>query len=153
MSFMSGPEEKQSQPEKTEHVDERLNNIAYSLGYFLGNTRLRAQHFAQAFREGNVESNHIHQEPVEAQREPLEQQMETNSIITEYAATPRQPEPTGTSKAEDMIEIVGIQLDTLFTVSRILMRRTVARIREDVEDIWVESQMLRKRQRRRRLER
>ena len=144
---MSEPEEKQSQSEKTDRVDERLDNIAYSLGYFLGNTRVRAQHFAQAFREGHVESSYAQQE--QEHNISSEQHMEASSLAAEYAATPRQPKPNMAQKAEDVIEIVGIQLDTLFTVSRILMRRTAARIREDVEYIWVESKILRKQQKRR----
>lgn len=146
---MDESEKKQPQPEKTERVKERLDNVAYSLGYFLGNTRLRAQRIVEAFPKGNIQSTTIHQEPVEEQNVPSGQHMETNSLAIEYAATPSQPEPGVVHKVKDVIEMAGIQLDILFTASRILARRTTVRIRENAENIWVESQMLRKRQRRR----
>lgn len=146
---MNEPEEKQPQPEKTERVKERLDNVAYSLGYFLGNTRLRTQRIVEAFRKGNIQANTVHHEPVEEQIAPSGQHMETSSLAIEYAATPSQPESGVRYKVEDIIEMAGIQLDILFTASRILARRATVRIREDVENIWVESQMLRKRRRRR----
>jgi hypothetical protein len=110
-----------------ERAEQALSRAGERIGRLVGLAGLRIQRTARSLRE---EADHM-DEPESTQH--------GNGKQTRKAPE-NQP---ATARAEELVDRLGQRMSHWATVNGLQARRTMARLREDAEDMWVEAQEMR----------
>jgi hypothetical protein len=119
-----------------EHPDAFVNRMAHSIGFYAARTYLRFQ-------------NITHTTVKEANRQDQERTGQT--ALSDQSAQPseqaialtEEQNKPATRKAEEKLDDLVQRLSSLTTTVKFNVQRTVARAREDAEDLWAEAQNMR----------
>lgn len=117
----------EKEPAITERAEQALSRVGERIGRLVGLTSLRIQQATQSLRE-------------EADRmdEPASVRHENGRKARKVS----QSKPA-TARAEEMVDRLGQRMSYWTMVNGSQARRTMARLREDAEDMWVEAREMR----------
>jgi len=110
----------------TERAEQILQRAGARLGVLAGRTRLRLQQAAQSLREqaDHMDTPHSAARNGSAQA-PGTPNAQANAPVKE--------------RAEEMVDQLGQRVNHWTAISSLQVRKTLARLREDGEDMWVEA--------------
>ena len=115
----------------TVRAEELFNRVGQRLGYLTALATQRLQSAATSIRE---QADRLD----EPQSVPGEQSNGPEAGRTEEAR--RQ----ATLKAEEMVDRMGSRINQFTSIASLQIQRTVARAREEAEDMWAEAQNIRR---------
>lgn len=124
---MMQTQEREASASAPERAEEMLTRAGAQLGHWAGSAIRRLQQTAQAFRE-------------EADRLDLPREQGQ----TTKAKTPQEEAQPALERAEVVVDRLLQRMGVWTAQGNVTVRRTVARLREDVEDMWVEAQEIQK---------
>ena len=126
---MTQSEEKATTVAASERAEQIVTRAGERLGRLAGKAVMRVQQAAQGFRE---EADDM---------DALETTSEKHEATTPSAQNIQHP-PT-TERAEELVDQFLQRASHWAVVGNLQARKTLARLREDAEDIWVEAQGMR----------
>lgn len=129
---MTQTEEQASTSVPRERAERLVNRAGEQLGQLAGRAALRVQHVAQGWRK---EADEIDASDV-APEKPAPGEIGTPDTRQKSSATQE--------RAEEMVDQFLHRASAWAAGSNYQARRTFARLREDVEDIWAEAQVTRR---------
>jgi hypothetical protein len=135
---MSDTQENISTQGNNINSENMLNRAAHSIGYFWGSTRLRLQDVTKAIQEkgGSIDMPGIKKQGSASS----EQEQQQNPSATERTDGSESQDQGAINKAEEIIDNLGLRIGFIAGGVSLFVRKTAARVREDVEDVWAESQ-------------
>jgi hypothetical protein len=112
---------RENQPGQSSNVraEKLLSDAAHALGHFWGSTRLRVRDVTRAVRARDEQQMAGSAKPQTAQID------------------------TVTQRAEGLADTLSTRVSVAAASTSLFLRRAAARVREDAEDVWVESQTMR----------
>ncbi|QBD75002.1 hypothetical protein EPA93_02930 [Ktedonosporobacter rubrisoli] len=128
---MNQPERDQSRQKASQKADDPPVYIGQRIGYFTALTALRLQKAisAPAAKTKRVEQVNSHS---------------TNSKVKGTTRTSMQESGQQTrEKAEEIVDRVGQRISLYTALAGWQLQRTLARVREEAEDLWAEAQHIR----------
>ena len=117
----------EKEPAITERAEQALSQAGERIGRLVGLTGLRIQQAAQSLR---AEADRM-DEPAAARRGNGRKARKAPEISP------------ATARAEEIVDRLGQRMSHWATLNGLQARRTMARLREDAEDIWVEAREMR----------
>jgi hypothetical protein len=111
-------------PSATARAEQLLTHAGERLGILAGQATLYFQQTGQAFRQ---EAGH--------RNTP-----ESASVHQTTAAQPAQTNPPTMERAEELVDQLGQRIGRWALENNQRIRRALARLQEDAEDLWVEAQ-------------
>lgn len=110
-------------PAALERAEQVMSRAGYQLGILAGRATLRVQQATQALR---------------AEKEHTNKAVEPQRARTEIAANGQANQPA-TVRAEDLVDRLGQRVGHWAKVNGLQARKVIARLQEEVEDMWVEA--------------
>ena len=114
----------------TERAEELFNRVGQRFGYLTALATQRLQRISTSIQE---EANRMDEPPSDLDNH-------SNPSTSERAGEAYQQ---ATAKAEQLVDQWGQRISQYTAVAGLQLRRSVARAREEVEDIWAEAQNIR----------
>lgn len=127
---MTPPEKGEAVPPATERAEQILQQTGQRLGLLAQRVRQQWQQARQAVRQ-------------EAVRMDVPTPARTSQPSGENGAPSTPTRQATTERAEELVDRLGQRLGQWATVNGRYTKRAVARLREDVEDLWVEAREIR----------
>jgi hypothetical protein len=124
------PGENSSQP-ATVRAEELLDNLGRRIGLFAALAGQRIQNVATSIREEADRMDQPETAPGEKSKTPLVAQTEEQRKLA-------------TERAEVLVDRMGQRVSNWASLAGFQVQRTVALMREEVEDIWAEAQNIRR---------
>ncbi len=114
----------------TERAEQLLDQVGEQIGRLAGKATLRVQQAAQAYRE-------------EAGRPAQPTSASAHLAAGTTATQNAQAKQPSMERAEMLVGQLGQYVDHWTQVNSLHMKRTMARLQEDAEDMWVEAEEMR----------
>jgi len=135
--------EQQSHP-AVEHPDALVNRMAHTIGFYAARTYLRLQNLTHTAREA---TDRLDQPKTEQTESPSQSAKASEQESGQTSGQTEEPNQPATRQAEEMVDYLTQRLNSFTAFAKLTFQRTVARVREDTEDVWAEAQNIRHHQR------
>lgn len=128
---MTQTREREAAPLTTERAEQMLSRAGEQLGRLAGRATLRLRQTAQAFRE---EADHMDMSKSASEHQSARPRGRRNNRANQVTL----------EKAEELVDQLRQRVGHWTTTGGLQMRRALARLREDAEDMLVEAQNMRR---------
>lgn len=123
-----------------EHPNTLVNRMAHSIGFYAARTYLGIQNITHTTRQ---EADRPDQLKTKQIKPPGQSAQPSEQEPAQATAPEKEEHQSRTSKAEAMIDDLAQRLSSFTAMAKLNFQRTIARAREDTEDLWAEAQNIR----------
>jgi hypothetical protein len=112
-------------------AEDLLDRAGQNIGFFAISTRQRIQQRLPTFRRSPV------------QPQPEAASSAEGELAPDTKKNVEGTEPPTIHRAEETVDRMGVTIGLVTSIASLRIKQAAARMREDVEDLWVEAQSLR----------